>query len=268
VRIEAFHNFLEAVENSPVDIHEMKSLLDRHPYSHVVRLAYLKSLHAIGDDRLGRALDEAAIHLPDRKVLYAFMEHLEEARSIEQPSLDEATVEKADETEIVDTPKDEEVSRTLQRQYLTEAVQSSILLEVGEEAESALQEDVESSKSLDSSHSAPPASFLDFIAGESSVSDVMEVQFGSGEVIARFLSNSKREKTAFFDPERMAKRSLDDSGGLVSDTLARIYINQGNLDKALEAYEQLILKYPEKSGYFAARIQKVEELKRKKHSSK
>ena len=66
----------------------------------------------------------------------------------------------------------------------------------------------------------------------------------------------------------MAKKSLDDSGGLVSDTLARIYINQGNLDKALEAYEQLILKYPEKSGYFAARIQKVKELKRKKHSSK
>jgi len=251
----------------PVDIHEMKSLLDRHPYSHIVRLAYLKSLHAIGDDRLGHALDEAAIHLPARKVLYTFMKDLQEAKPIEKAA-SAAVIENSEKTEVIELPKQEDESRTLQRQYLTEAVQSSILLEVGEEVGESPQKETDDLKSEKAVETGPPSSFLDFIAGESAISDVMQEQFGSGEVIARFLSNAKREKTEFFDPERMAKKSLDDSRGLVSDTLARIYINQGNLDKALEAYEQLILKYPEKSGYFAARIQKVEELKRKKHSSK
>ena len=260
MRIEEFHSLLDAGEIAPVDIHEMKSLLDRHPYSHVVRLAYLKSLHAIGDDRLGHALDEAAVHLPDRKVLYSYMEQLAEVEeAVVEEAGDPAKMNHEAETAIKDDP-----SKVLQRQYLTEAVQSSILMEVGEEDS---DEKVEGPGPEGVEVAGPPTSFLDFIAGESSIRDVL-VQNNTFEVISRFLSNEKRDKTEFFDSGRMAKKSLDDSGGLVTDTLARIYINQGNLDKALEAYQQLILKYPEKSGYFAARIQKVEELKRKKKTSK
>lgn len=258
MRIEEFHTILEGKEVAQIDIHEMSSLLERSPYSHVVRLAYLKSLHTIGDDRLGHALDEAAIHMPDRKVLFSYMEQLAVVKeSVVNQELD--SEEPA--YDVLDTDK-KDTTRVLQRQYLTEAVQSSILLEVGEHKEPT-EEKLEEAAPEKDVVVVPPSSFLDFIAGESAVRDVMR-QVNSNEVISRFLSNEKREKTEFFDPERMAKRSLDDSGGMVSDTLARIYINQGNLDKALEAYEQLILKYPEKSGYFAARIQKVEELKRKK----
>jgi len=262
VRTEEFHNLLSTDKHSGVDIHEMKSLLDRHPYSHTVRLAYLKSLHFKGDDRLGQALDEAAIHLPDRKVLYTFMESLEHMK-VAPNSTEELQVTEGIEETVETELSDEEAKRKLQRQYLTEAVQSSILLEVDEEAEDSEQEKTSSTKPVAPQRSIP-GSFLDFITGESTAI----IKEEDDELIARFLSNEKREKTEFFDPQRMATQSLDDSGGMVSDTLARIYINQGNLDKALEAYNQLILKYPEKSGYFAARIQKVEELKRKKQSSK
>lgn len=65
-------------------------------------------------------------------------------------------------------------------------------------------------------------------------------------------------KTAFFTPQQAAKRSLDDSAGLVTETLARIYAQQGNVAKAIAAYKKLALKYPDKSAYFAALSQALE----------
>ncbi len=68
-----------------------------------------------------------------------------------------------------------------------------------------------------------------------------------------------RPKTEFYTPQQAAKRSLDDTAGMVTETLARIYAKQGNTAKAVEAYRKLALKYPDKSAYFAALSKALEE---------
>lgn len=61
----------------------------------------------------------------------------------------------------------------------------------------------------------------------------------------------------------LAKLSIDDPESLTTETLARIYIEQGYYKKAITAYNILSLKYPEKSSFFADQIQAVKRLQKK-----
>ncbi|RYM32925.1 hypothetical protein ERX46_12790 [Brumimicrobium glaciale] len=70
----------------------------------------------------------------------------------------------------------------------------------------------------------------------------------------------EKRKSEFFSPLKKARESLDESRLPVSETLAKVYGAQGNYPKAIEAYEKLLLKFPEKKSFFALQI---ETLKRK-----
>jgi hypothetical protein len=76
-------------------------------------------------------------------------------------------------------------------------------------------------------------------------------------LIDRFLQQNAQQtapakKAEFFNPQTAAKRSLEEHADLVTETLARIYEKQGNIAKAMAAYERLAVKHPEKSAHFRA----------------
>jgi len=72
------------------------------------------------------------------------------------------------------------------------------------------------------------------------------------------------KRAEFFNPSKAAKSSLIDNEAIVSETLARVYAEQGNYMKAISTYEKLSLRHPEKSSYFAALIEKLKQDKTKR----
>ncbi len=65
---------------------------------------------------------------------------------------------------------------------------------------------------------------------------------------------SAERKTATSSAQELAQRSISENPAVASETLARLYAQQGYRDKAIEMYRRLMLLYPEKSAFFAAQI--------------
>ncbi|MFT5891587.1 MAG: hypothetical protein ACI9Y7_001692 [Dokdonia sp.] len=64
--------------------------------------------------------------------------------------------------------------------------------------------------------------------------------------------------------KNLAKESLMPSESLMTETLARVYVEQKNFKKAKQAYRILSLKYPEKNGFFADQIRAIQQLEENK----
>ncbi len=77
------------------------------------------------------------------------------------------------------------------------------------------------------------------------------------ELIDQFLSGNPRISKLSKDAPAPVVRTEPDAQvtGLVTETLARMYAEQGHVAKAIQAYEILKLRVPEKSSIFAARIE-------------
>jgi hypothetical protein len=85
------------------------------------------------------------------------------------------------------------------------------------------------------------------------------------ELIEKFIQDKpKMEVTE--NPKtskNLAKPYTQTPNALMTETLAKVYLQQKNYKKAIKAYEILILKNPEKSGFFADQIRAIKKLNTK-----
>ena len=83
------------------------------------------------------------------------------------------------------------------------------------------------------------------------------------ELINRFLKieNPKIAKDESSEEneniDKAIRKSAKDDFKVVTETMAKIYLKQGNKEKAMKIYQQLMTSNPKKSIYFANQIEKI-----------
>lgn len=128
---------------------------------------------------------------------------------------------------------------------------------------------VESEDSSEEREAESPSTFISWLHADknyssSPIQNPSEAQarvddFAAFNPVDQLSGERERPKKEFFSPSKKAKESLNESTVPVSETLAKIFVLQGNYSKAIQVYEQLMLNYPEKKVFFANSIQQIKE---------
>ena len=272
---------------------ELKSLSEEYPYCSVLEVLLAKGYHNQENVEFENQLKKTAISVSNRNILYDFIRKentVNEADKVEEEiTLEvEKPIEKLEEdnsqlpekeislsknleqvvSEKKEILKDEE-SQELEKLILNSAMSAVPLLE--EEKVSIEEEEISvEEKTLETNDS--PQSFYDWLSPNSPQSTETkknsENKPSIEEMVDKFIAERKndsshiridkdREIVDFYSPIKVANESLIEKDDFVTETLAKIYLNQGLTDKAIRIYERLSLKNPEKSSYFADLIQKI-----------
>jgi len=276
------NNFIQYLDNpkqlKTVSEAEMLPIIQEFPYCQTGQLMYAIQLNANNSILFDDQLKKAASICSDRNKLFEYIHQSEEATVPEKVLVEDSLVEKVVEKEtaavevkvegktkesilekFVPVEGEDELA-ILEKEYLSQAINSSILIDSDKTIEKTpVTEKKVVEREIDLFDEAVSHSFSSWLKHyneEEEDAPKKNKQEKSQDLIDKFIQEDPRikpEKTAFYSPTNMARLSVTDDG-IVSETLAVIHVDQGNFQEAINTYEKLILKSPKKRSYFAAQI--------------
>ena len=97
------------------------------------------------------------------------------------------------------------------------------------------------------------------------VSDLKPIDRSNNDTVSNKLISKRPLQSEKVDKQINKSESNNDmisQAGFMTETLAKLYLEQKNYDRAIQSYKILILKFPEKSSYFANQIKKIKRIKK------
>ena len=258
-----------------LDMKLLSQLSDVHSYSSTVQMVYAKILRSTNSIYFEDQLKKTALVASDRRKLYQLIVS-EPSQKIDFQNKNA----KANNADVINSENEtkniiSESNDSLDDTIVASAVNASIqkeLLEMEEKSLIDLAEEISHKKLAEQNESEvqKEASLPKELPSKLSFNNWLHA--GSSQVhnkndeIRQLVDQyvpAKSEQKQFYSASKMAAKSLIDQEEIVTETLAKIYADQGNTAKAIAAYKRLSLKFPEKSVLFAGRIKDLEKLKPK-----
>jgi len=254
------------------DLGWLQQMVDEYPYLQSARALLLKALYQQEDARYNAELKTTAAYTTDRDLLFDFI--ISEQFNSYQP-IDIVSIDVFDVEEIVEKKAE---GNNVQPAYIEEDIKEDVKENIEEQTQAenrptSLEEKLEIGKPLkfDASEKMSFAEWLQLTKTEPLAKlpepEQKEATPEKGlteklDIIDRFIENNPKITPVKTNNSSSSVeiKSDDSSSSLMTETLARIYLEQKKYQKAIQAYEILILKYPEKSSFFAERIEDIKKL--------
>ena len=229
-------------------VNHLNTLISEFPYCQSARILLTLNLFKEQNIKYDAELKTTAVYVSNRRLLKKHIDKLNTKNAnVILPDEEIGEKQEPTTTEMVETEVVKKVVAEHQDSDTISDDEAVNILEVRDIVERHIQE-LESENELRRKNEVTP------------VKKPVPVKAKS-DLIDEFIENQpsiSRPKTQFYDPVDKAKESIVDNENIVSETLAKIFYDQGHLVKAIKIYQKLSLKFPEKSSYFAALIKKAE----------
>jgi hypothetical protein len=262
----------------------LAEMVEQYPYAGVLHILRAKS--GQGGESERQYLGMAALYTPNRQILRQVMEN--KLPALESGTIDEAPVQQtpppAPEQQVqslLSTPSSVPANSPAPEHQQDEEEERppSSKADIFEELQENLRQLRASRNKSYSGESSAEGSQNSDLQGTSAVSETVEQLVKDHQeqslenprvqhqrsLIDSFLQNGSTLPRRPLQQEPSADEQITDLSqqasytppDLATETLARIMERQGKTEKAIDIYQNLILKYPQKSAYFADCIERL-----------
>ncbi len=210
-------------------LYDLRSLIALYPYFQTARLLMLQNLYILHDPSFDEELRKAAIYITDRKMIFRLIEAAH--YKIKSATTDNSQAKNAPGAD-----------RTIS---LIDNFLDTIPATDEEEPKKKKRKPTAADAAID---------YVSFLLDTESEDEDDFINNDKGKIELKDEPEYVPESNDTKDSENMV------DGSYCTETLARIYIQQGRFEKALEIITRLNLIFPKKNAYFADQIRFLEKL--------
>ncbi len=249
--------FINLIENKTkiqeLETAELKSIITQFPYFQTARALYLKGLKNKDSFKYNTELKITAAYTSDRTILFDYISANDFNLNTKEPIHKKIASKTSEEVLAAKTVQIFEASEIKASEKNSTIKEAKERLDIGKPLSFSSLENHSFNQWLQLSVKKP----ID--------RKVSDKQSKKTHQIDTFIENNP--KIAPLSKEKkimvpVAKNTQDSS--LMTETLAKVYLAQKKYENAIQAYRILSLKYPEKSGFFADQIKRIQILQKNK----
>lgn len=252
----------------------LDDVITSYPYFQSAKAIQLKGLYSQNSFKYNGALKLTAAHTTDRSVLFDFItsenfvaihKRLYEKKLqaiLDINVIDSEEIKQPEITTPILSPVERSILTSIKEASTPEPKEQEAILieklEIGSPLEFSKQEQHSFQEWLQLSRTEPiKRDKIEQNIPEEPALDPEKLK--KSAIIDKFIETSPKISPVKQNSSPAVNIELPtaDHSALMTETLARVYLEQKKYQKAIQAYEILILKYPEKSSFFADRISDI-----------